>query len=167
MTATLVDHLTYIDWTADSVLIETGACQYCKGLGIACEADQKSRKRPFYRVSGEVYEYSIKLLRRFVPEEKLPELTVESIQALLRGLDAGKDDASPTPSSGTATVALLPGGNHVSLADVDPTGNSDVMEAAEHPLLQEELGCLLLDSMGKYRSFLSCQPSVFTWTMTD
>ncbi len=199
-------------------LAETGACQYCRSLGIPCEADPKSRKRPFYRVSGEVYEHSIKLLRRFVPEEALPELTVEKIQALLGKLDSGASDASATPApsaqltgdeqgpagsdgidagqqprlrdldsglshasktparpatalppsdnesgsrhSGPAVIAdqqpqLHPSKTPAAEAGLDPpAGSPDVMEADEHPLLQEELGCLLLDSMGKYRSSL-------------
>ncbi len=208
-------------------LAETGACQYCRTLGIPCEADPKSRKRPFYRVSGEVYEHSIKLLRRFVPEEALPELTVENIQALLGKLDSGASHTSDTPAppaplpgdkrgsvggsdlidagqqprlreldSGSShasktparpATALPPGDNEPGTSHSDPVvindaanqqpllhpsktpaalppgaglgdppaGSPDVMEADEHPLLQEELGCLLLDSMGKYRVCLS------------
>ncbi|KAK4041874.1 fungal-specific transcription factor domain-containing protein [Parachaetomium inaequale] len=132
---------------------KTGACQYCRTLGIPCEADPKSRKRPFYRVSGEVYEHSIKLLRRFVPEESLPELTVDNIQAILRKLDSGANHTPETPAPRAAALppALPPGDDEAGLVPGDPVGSNDVMEACEHPLLQEELGCLLLDSMGKYR----------------
>lgn len=229
---------------ADEVPAETGACQYCRSIGIPCEADPRSRKRPFYRVSGDVYDHSIKLLRRFVPEDALPELTVDNIQALLQKLDSDANYTPGTPapavvalpppadsetsrrgSNGVATVseppllrkpdaerhrtpetprptaAALPAGgdgaglvrsdpkisssvteadaqappreleaglNHtpktpaapppdedeLGLVPGDPAGSNDVMEADEHPLLQEELGCMLLDSMGKYRAFL-------------
>lgn len=234
--------------TADKVPAETGACQYCRSLGIPCEADPRSRKRPFYRVSGDVYDHSIKLLRRFVPEDALPELTVDNIQALLQKLDsdanytpatpaptapapppgeseAGRGHGEPvgsndaveadqqpllrkpdgerhhTPETPAPTAAALlsgdgagrrngdsrvtssvteantqpelrnleaganhtsktpaapsPGDDELGLVPGDPAGSSDVMEADEHPLLQEELGCMLLDSMGKYRAFLS------------
>lgn len=201
-----------------------------------------------------MYEHSIKLLRRFVPEEALPELTVDNIQALLQKLDSGavhmpetpapsaiatlsvdegagapghgdlvgnNDPAAadqqppllrkpatgeanpnqPSQTPGPTAAAGSPGGgdagpshsrrplgssssdgtqaneqaNHTSktpaavaaapaaaalptsgaetgLVPGEPVGSHDVMEADEHPLLQEELGCLLLDSMGKYRS---------------
>ncbi|KAK3900352.1 fungal-specific transcription factor domain-containing protein [Staphylotrichum tortipilum] len=121
--------------------VKTGACQYCRTLGIPCEADPRSRKRPFYRVSGEVYEHSIKLLRRFVPEQALPELTVDNIQALLQKLD----------SSAPGSSGLIRGPDETQIVHGEPVGSNDVMEPDEHPLLQEELGCLLLDSMGKYR----------------
>ncbi|KAK3367743.1 fungal-specific transcription factor domain-containing protein [Podospora didyma] len=157
--------------------IEDGACQYCRSLGIPCEVDLKSRKRPFYRVSGEVYEYSIKLLRCFVPEEELPELTVENIQGLLEKLAAGgsingSSTGNALPASAASTAArhqppaLLtaagvsdelsgagsaPVHHHLGGDGVAARSNNEMMEADDHPLLQEELGCMLLDSMGKYR----------------
>lgn len=130
---------------------ESGACHYCRSLNIPCEASVKSRKRPFYRVSGEVYEYSIKLLRRFVPEEELPELTVENIQDLLRKLD-GKSETLPRHPS---PENKLPAENGGSPAPAESASANETMEADEHPVLQEEQGCLLLDSMGKYRMLLA------------
>lgn len=108
----------------------------------------KSRKRPFYRVSGEVYEYSIKLLRRFVPEDELPELTVENIQDLLQKLDTKSETSSNPPP---LPKELPPSENGSALGPPEPDAPTETMEADEHPVLQEELGCLLLDSMGKYR----------------
>lgn len=105
----------------------------------------RRRRCPFYQVSDELFEYSIKLLRHFVPEEELPELTVENIEHLIQKLDGNNpptwefpvDDQSPSPS-----------------ADAGSDGADDTIEADEHPLLQEELGCMMLDSMGKYRPLL-------------
>lgn len=129
--------------------VETGACQYCRTLGIPCEADPRSRKRPFYRVSGEVYEYTLKLLRRFVSEEELPELTVENIEALLQKLDSGEGSTTTLTEPSAAAPSNDASSELVHAGDL--VGN-DVMEADEHPLLQEELGCMLLDSKGKYRT---------------
>lgn len=109
----------------------------------------RSRKRPFYRVSGEAYEYSIKLLRHFVPEDQLPELNVESIQSFLRQLDRASDTIPYLPApAGELTVE-----NEDTAVPVDTGGTNETMEVEEHPVLQEELGCMLLDSMGKYRMF--------------
>lgn len=106
-------------------------------------------------MSGEVYEHSIKLLRRFVSEEELPELTVENIEGVLRKLDSGERKIVPnTPPSTTALPAPSgPAGDADGLVQAggDAVGGGDVMEGDEHPLLQEELGCMLLDSRGKYR----------------
>ncbi|KAK3688886.1 fungal-specific transcription factor domain-containing protein [Podospora appendiculata] len=132
---------------------------YCMSLGIPCEADPKSRKRPFYRVSGDVYEYSIKLLRRFVPEEELPDLTVENIQSLLQKLEHtnnGGTNIPPGPRQHLALTAGSPGAHDdgmppVHAAPADRARSHEVMEPDDHPLLQEESGCMLLDSMGKYR----------------
>ncbi|KAK0646755.1 fungal-specific transcription factor domain-containing protein [Cercophora newfieldiana] len=144
--------------------------KHCRSLGIPCEADLRSRKRPFYRVSGEVYEYSIKLLRRFVPEEQLPELTVENIQSLLQRLETergGAENVLPNLPAVTLPTPVLPTpalpAAHAHGTTNDAAGpapapaaaaqgsSHEVMEPDEHPLLQEELGCMLLDSMGKYR----------------
>jgi hypothetical protein len=130
--------------------VETGACLYCKSLNLSCEASTKSRKRPFYRVSGEVYEYSIKLLRRFVPEEELPELTVENIQDLLQKLDTESSEAQSNPPS-SSRIRELPTEPESTLVPTSSDDNNETMEGDEHPVLQEELGCMLLDSMGKYR----------------
>lgn len=129
-------------------MLETGACNYCRSLNLHCEASVKSRKRPFYRVSEDVYEHSIKLLRRFVSEEELPDLTVENIQDLLHKLDNASDTSQRSLPSST-TAAPVEGEGARPVADADEA--NETMEADEHPVLQEELGCLLLDSMGKYR----------------
>jgi hypothetical protein len=87
-----------------------------------------------------------------VPEDELPELTVEKIQALLQKLERSPN----TLPEASAPAARLPVDNDTSQAPVDPGGNTtEMMEPDEHPLLQEELGCMLLDSMGKYRWFLA------------
>lgn len=158
--------------------VESGACKYCRSLKIPCEASVKTRKRPFYRVSGEVYEYSIKLLRRFVPEDELPELTVDNIQGFLQKLDTRSDTSrSTSPREGQPRELSLeelppreslpkelpprelpateiPSENEGTAASAEPDLTNETMAADEHPVLQEELGCLLLDSMGKYRMSL-------------
>ncbi|KAK0723438.1 hypothetical protein B0T26DRAFT_750709 [Lasiosphaeria miniovina] len=152
---------------------KNGTCQHCGAADIPCEMDLRSHKRPFYRVSGDVFEYSIKLLRRFVPEAELPELTVDNIQALLRKLESApaatvweSGSASAAAAAGTAAAAsdssgpaldnvepaLLPSAG----PDPDPDPDPDpagVRATATVPATtnQEELSCLLLDSMEKWR----------------
>ena len=60
---------------------------------------------------------------------------------------------TPTAPAGSApgSGGLIQGPNETQIVHGEPVGSNDMMEADEHPLLQEELGCLLLDSMGKYR----------------
>lgn len=133
--------------------IENGACEYCRSLDAPCEVSLKSRKRPFYKVSEEDYECSIKLLRRFVPEEELPDLTVENITSFLDRLDDG--------SHPRAKLADKHRDLNSSNSDSTPDSGNDqqqMMEPNEHPLLQEELGCMMLDSLGKYS-----ESHVLTW----
>ncbi|EER29323.1 Fungal specific transcription factor, putative [Coccidioides posadasii C735 delta SOWgp] len=131
--------------------------KYCAQLGVPCEVNLKNRKRPFYRVSEEVYESSITLLRRFVSEEELPELTVEGIQSILAKLsDAngiGNGNARPTsPRLQQQQDQQQPQNGHANKRMDDADGlPEEVMEPDEHPVLQEERGCMLLDSLGKYR----------------
>lgn len=117
-------------------------------MGIPCEVNLRSRKRPFYKVSEEVFDYSIKLLRRFVPEEQLPELTVSNIKSVLHQLDHAPVE-SLLASDRVHTVDTEHHDTHEPQPDVE--SHQEVMEAAEHPLLREEMGCLVLDSLGKYR----------------
>lgn len=102
-----------------------------------------------------MYEHSIKLLRRFVSEEELPDLTVENIQDLLHKLDNGSDTAQPSISSNIAVASVASVENEGARPPADADEANETMEADEHPVLQEELGCLLLDSMGKYRPYPS------------
>ena len=102
-------------------------------------------------MSGEVYDYSIKLLRRFVSEEELPELTVEKIQDFLRRLDAAESKVPNTQAPCTEGVQR---GNHGPFENMDQDVTNETIEGDEHPVLQERLGCMLLDSMGKYRQCL-------------
>lgn len=124
-------------------------CQYCRTLGVPCEFNLSNRKRPFYRVSGDVYDHSIKLLRRFVSEDELPDLTVENIQRVLAKLEVRSSS-----HSGTRTPSREVEGNGADDTHHGPGEIQEVVERGEHPLLQEDLGCMILDSLGKYRGYL-------------
>ncbi|EAA61190.1 hypothetical protein AN7061.2 [Aspergillus nidulans FGSC A4] len=155
--------------------------KYCTQLGLLCQVNLKARKRPFYRISEAAYESSIALLRRFVSEEELPELTVEGIQGVLSKLDDPANDKeridanphshshSQSPTELSAAAAALgssprsqaganEGRSSVAAIEEQPESvgaeaeaEEGVMEPDEHPALQEERGCMVLDSLGKYR----------------
>ncbi|KAL2861189.1 Zn(II)2Cys6 transcription factor [Aspergillus lucknowensis] len=160
--------------------LESGTCQYCAQLGLSCHVNLRARKRPFYRISEAAYESSIALLRRFVSEEELPELTVEGIQGVLSKLgetagDKDRMDANApvhVDSQSPASLSASAAGPHPSPQSQTNGGRrppapieeqrdgsgldlgaeeEEVMEPDEHPALQEERGCMVLDSLGKYR----------------
>ncbi|KAJ5817050.1 hypothetical protein N7447_009283 [Penicillium robsamsonii] len=125
--------------------VENGDCEYCKSLNVPCEFNLKNRKRPFYRVSEEAYDYLIKLLRRFVSEEELPELTVASISGYLEQMNNEPEhvlsedrDRNADPSD----IVSIP----------NPRGDPQELTVPnDNSIFQEELGCMTLDSSGKYR----------------
>lgn len=129
--------------------VENGDCEYCRSLNLPCEFNLKSRKRPFYRVSEEAYDSLIKLLRRFVSEDELPELTAESISAFLERMD---NDGRPTSSSDARGTDGEPS-EEASVRQLRE--EPEMVEPSDHSLFQEELGCMMLDSSGKYRQ---CPP---------
>ncbi|KIW29138.1 uncharacterized protein PV07_04974 [Cladophialophora immunda] len=100
-------------------------------------------------VSGDVFDQSIKLLRHFVSEEELPDLTVENIQKVLTKVKMHSSDRSvmETPSREIERSG-------VEYTYPAPDEIQEVVERDEHPLLQEDLGCMVLDSLGKYRVYL-------------
>ncbi|KAF4768624.1 hypothetical protein HAV15_002367 [Penicillium sp. str.  len=131
--------------------VENGDCEYCKSLNVPCEFNLKNRKRPFYRVSEEAYESLIKLLRRFVSEEELPELTVESISGYLEQMN---NDPIPHVSPHGSDRDAEPSNAVLAPNSRDDPQEHDPQELAmpnDNSLFQEEMGCMTLDSMGKYR----------------
>ncbi|KIX96374.1 uncharacterized protein Z520_07640 [Fonsecaea multimorphosa CBS 102226] len=126
------------------------SCQYCKTQGVPCEFNLNGRKRPFYRVSGDVFDHSIKLLRQFVSEEELPDLTVDNIQKVLTKLEMRSSSRAVVE---TPSREIESSGADIGVDDTHPAPDEtqEVVESDEHPLLQEDLGCMVLDSLGKYR----------------
>lgn len=93
----------------------------------------------------------IKLLRRFVSEEELPELTVESISGYLEQMN---NDPIPHVSPHGSDRDAEPSNAVLAPNSRDDPQEHDPQELAmpnDNSLFQEEMGCMTLDSMGKYR----------------
>ncbi|OAL22288.1 hypothetical protein AYO22_07332 [Fonsecaea multimorphosa] len=112
--------------------------------GVPCEFNLNGRKRPFYRVSGDVFDHSIKLLRQFVSEEELPDLTVDNIQKVLTKLEMRSSSRAVVE---TPSREIESSGADIGVDDTHPAPDEtqEVVESDEHPLLQEDLGCMMLD----------------------
>lgn len=92
------------------------------------------QRRPYYRVSEEEYQCCIRLLRHFVPDTPLD---LGTMKAMLAEIEEGKGPAAAVP----------PG--------------PPLIETEESEVLQEELGCMIIDARGSYRLFPSshlCSP---------
>lgn len=85
------------------------------------------QRRPYYRVSEEEYQCCIRLLRHFVPDTTLD---LGTMKAMLAEIEEGKGPATAVP----------PG--------------PPPIETEESEVLQEELGCMIIDARGSYRPFI-------------
>ncbi|KAK3689087.1 hypothetical protein B0T22DRAFT_490617 [Podospora appendiculata] len=104
----------------------TGPCQYCASTGGTCSTSVRPQRRPYYRVSEEEYQCCMRLLRHFVPHATLD---LKTMKAMLAEIEQGTDISSI--SSGASPTAVI--------------------ETEESEVLQEELGCMIIDAQGSYR----------------
>ncbi|KAH8904647.1 hypothetical protein BR93DRAFT_970584 [Coniochaeta sp. PMI_546] len=101
----------------------TGPCRYCASTGGICSTSVRLQRRPYYRVSEEEYQCCMRLLRHFVPNATLD---MKTMKAMIAEIEAGSDLAVSTPPKETE-------------------------ESEESEVLQEELGCMIIDARGSYR----------------
>ncbi|KAK4155411.1 putative Zn(II)2Cys6 transcription factor [Chaetomidium leptoderma] len=102
----------------------TGPCRYCASTGGTCSTSARPQRRPYYRVSEEEYRCCMRLLRHFVPDV---ELDLKTMKAMIAEIEQGVEI--------TSMASTTPGG----------------IETEESEVLQEELGCMILDARGSYR----------------
>lgn len=119
----------------------------------------KRRQKPFYFVSEEEYRLLRELCTRCYPDEDLDlpslrRLAAKTSNASRRG-DVLRQDVSLSDAVGEAT------GTHQSTETPakDPSTVSEYEEGEDIPLpeitnLHNDLGCLLLDAYGEYRTYL-------------
>ncbi|KAK3317326.1 putative fungal-specific transcription factor [Cercophora scortea] len=110
----------------------TGPCQYCASTGGTCSTSVRPQRRPYYRVSEEEYQCCMRLLRHFVPHATLD---LKTMKAMLAEIEQGVEISSISSGGGG-------GGSPASAA---------VIETEESEVLQEELGCMIIDAQGSYR----------------
>ncbi|KAK2788864.1 hypothetical protein FQN53_003052 [Emmonsiellopsis sp. PD_33] len=123
-----------------------GVCRYCASIGQTCGITARPRKRPFYKVSEEEYESCMYLLRHFVPGT---ELDLPTMRAMIAEIEKGRSEEPPDDN---AAVNDRPGGRVVPILPRPPAAPApELIEADESSLLKEEQGCMLVDSLGKYR----------------
>ncbi|KAK2810967.1 hypothetical protein FQN50_002559 [Emmonsiellopsis sp. PD_5] len=120
-----------------------GVCRYCASIGQTCGITARPRKRPFYKVSEEEYESCMYLLRHFVPGT---ELDLPTMRSMIAEIEKGRSE-EPPDDNGAANDR--PGGRVVPILPRPPA--PELIEADESSLLKEEQGCMLIDSLGKYR----------------
>ncbi|KAF2878234.1 aldehyde dehydrogenase-like protein [Massariosphaeria phaeospora] len=117
-----------------------GPCRYCARTGAACRIATPRRKRPYYHVTEEEYQCSMRILEHFFPDQ---ELNLQSLRAIAKNVVNGrspKSQQTPTPS-----VQEQPSSGE---EDCPPEAEP-VVESVKD--LHESLGCMMKDSNGRFR----------------
>jgi len=110
----------------------TGPCQYCASSGGPCSTSVRQQRRPYYRVSEEEYQCCIRLLGHFVPNATLD---LKTMKAMIAELEQGGE-----------------------ISDIASTSAEPAVETEESEVLNEELGCMVINSRGGYSESLRSFP---------
>ncbi|KAF2676268.1 aldehyde dehydrogenase-like protein [Lentithecium fluviatile CBS 122367] len=120
-----------------------GPCRYCARTGASCQIATPRRKRPYYHVTEEEYQCSMRILEHFFPDR---ELNLATLREIAKDVVDGKI-ASPANSGQTRMPSA---GEEDYQEDEDsPEGAEPAAEAVND--LHEPLGCMMKDSLGRYR----------------
>ncbi|KAF1936775.1 aldehyde dehydrogenase-like protein [Clathrospora elynae] len=117
-----------------------GPCRYCARTGAVCTIATPRRKRPYYHVTEEEYQCSMRILEHFFPGH---ELNLQSLRTIAKAINEGSFNAEPVQH----TEGLFTS-NQASPEDRESVGDGDEQDVSE---LHEPLGCMMKDSMGKFR----------------
>ena len=104
----------------------------------------RPKQRPYYHVSEEEYRCSMQILRHFVQKE---ELNLETLRSIAKDLQIDTTNTQQqTQRRDSKTTDDSPGSEDA----VQNDSEADTEEIAD---LHEQLGCLMQDSLGEYRSW--------------
>ncbi|KAF2178990.1 aldehyde dehydrogenase-like protein [Zopfia rhizophila CBS 207.26] len=119
-----------------------GPCRYCARTGATCRIATPRRKRPYYHVTEEEYQCSLRILEHFFPDK---ELNLQSLRAIARDIVNGTLNSAPPQQNQTLQTQ-----DHVSSEEEEcPKEMEPVVESLND--LHEPLGCMMKDSRGRYR----------------
>ncbi|KAH8726089.1 aldehyde dehydrogenase-like protein [Phaeosphaeriaceae sp. PMI808] len=117
-----------------------GPCRYCARTGAVCTIATPRRKRPYYHVTEEEYQCSMRILEHFFPGH---ELNLHSLRTIAKAIKDGTFSAPPVQQTeGFFTHDQL------SPEDGESIGDGEEQNVNE---LHEPLGCMMKDSQGRYR----------------
>ncbi|KAF2655699.1 aldehyde dehydrogenase-like protein [Lophiostoma macrostomum CBS 122681] len=118
-----------------------GPCRYCARTGAPCRIATPRRKRPYYHVTEEEYQCSIRILEHFFPDR---ELNLQTLRSIAKDVSNGKLDGSTPQQVHTPAEEQPSTGSEECPQDAEP-----VVESVND--LHEPLGCLMKDSQGRFR----------------
>ena len=135
--------------TSDGHAEGNGKCRHCESVGAICSTSSVPRKRPYYKVSEEEYESSMRLLRHFVPDT---ELNFENVKRMLAQLDGHHDAPAVSSSSPICRMPLDEGPKQTESSRHAP---DKVPECDDETIVLENTGPMIIDPSGKYRQCLT------------
>ncbi|KAF2280517.1 aldehyde dehydrogenase-like protein [Westerdykella ornata] len=119
-----------------------GPCRYCARTGAVCRIATPRRKRPYYHVTEEEYQCSMRILEYFFPDR---ELNLHTLRALAKeAADGTLTPATSLPPGVSPAQSQGTNGEELSPEEPEP-----VVESVSE--LHEPLGCLMRDSQGRFR----------------
>ncbi|EOD44942.1 putative aldehyde dehydrogenase protein [Neofusicoccum parvum UCRNP2] len=128
-----------------------GPCQYCASINAPCKTDlNRRKKRPYYHVSEEEYRCMTDILRHYLPDLQFNLPSLKALCARLEGLEGAAAHELPDGCETPATPA------DDDDDDEAPAAGRESPTIQEIQALQEQLGCLMIDSRGNYRR---CPPA--------
>lgn len=120
--------------------IVPGPCRYCARTGATCTIATPRRKRPYYHVTEEEYQCSMRILEHFFPGH---ELNLQSLRTIAKAIREGTFAAPPVQQ----TEGLFTE-NQATSEDGESVDDAEEQDVSE---LHEPLGCMMKDSIGKFR----------------
>ncbi|KAH9883016.1 hypothetical protein J1614_000383 [Plenodomus biglobosus] len=117
-----------------------GPCRYCARTGATCTIATPRRKRPYYHVTEEEYQCSMRILEHFFPGH---DLNLQSLRTIAKAIKDGT--FAPSPVQQTEGLFSNDLASPEDAESVDDDGEQDMSE------LHEPLGTMMKDSRGKYR----------------
>ncbi|KAL5121545.1 hypothetical protein ACEQ8H_000617 [Pleosporales sp. CAS-2024a] len=117
-----------------------GPCKYCARTGAICVIATPRRKRPYYHVTEEEYQCSMRILEHFFPGH---ELNLQSLRTIAKAIKDGSFSAPPVQQ----TEGLFTHDNF-SPEDGESIDDDEEQDVNE---LHEPLGCMMKDSGGEFR----------------
>ncbi|KAF2016395.1 aldehyde dehydrogenase-like protein [Aaosphaeria arxii CBS 175.79] len=119
-----------------------GPCRYCARTGATCRIATPRRKRPYYHVTEEEYQCSMRILEHFFPDQ---ELNLHNLRTIAKGIVNGT-------ITGSVTQQTPPSHDQGSSGEEDDVPDAEAEAVVESVNdLHEPLGCLMRDSQGRFR----------------
>ena len=124
-----------------------GPCRYCATVNAKCEIARERKQRPYYHVSEDEYQCCMRILRHVFPQH---ELNLPTMKSIVGEIENGTMIPEARAGSSPSKTSVQEDENDDSAAERNDDPTTDEISA-----LHGQLGCLMVDSAGKYRKHIA------------